>query len=66
MMTIQSIKRRLQQFTGVLFTVLSFSHGYSSTAIPPVLPDIDAKNMALNKAIMQESTNFAVNLAVNT
>ena len=66
MMQTQSMKRRLQQFTGVLFTILSFSHAYSSTAIPPVLPDIDAKNMALNKAIMEDSTNFAVNLAVNT
>lgn len=66
MMTTESIKRRLQQFTGVLFTVLSFSHAYSSTAIPPALPDIDAKNMALNKAIMEDSTNFAVSLAVNT
>lgn len=66
MMTTESIKRRLQQFTGVLFTVLSFSHAYSSTAISPALPDIDAKNMALNKAIMQDSTNFAVSLALNT
>lgn len=66
MMTTESIKRKLQQFTGVLFIVLSFSHAYSSTVIPPALPDIDAKNMALNKAIMQDSTNFAASLALNT